>query len=401
MALNQRDAKMIAADTKKYLQVASYVESLIKNGRLSANERLPSDRELAKELKVTAVTVNKGLMLLARKNLIYRKVGSGSFVSDTAALDAGVPVGSGRIGMLLHSKCDAYGMYVVKAIHEAAGRHGIKLDTACANGFKQEALYAAGRLAEEGCCALIIPWIPYMEVSDVPGFLRQTPVPATVPVALPGFEDHCTETPEIAGQGDLEGAKSVCEYFHLLGERRIALLGPDNPNDIAMKNKLMGYTGYVSQTGLENLAALTGPSTQGMDSLAARWAEFKGRLAVVCYDDVHAMRFMTSMRKLGLSAPGDFRIIGTNDSKEAMFCDPPLSSLQADYARLGEISVKAAMAMAKGGRWRSATIVPNRLVVRESCGGVRSGCFDQVKAALAERGFQMDVKHQDNAVKEV
>jgi len=40
-----------------------------------------------------------------------------------------------------------------------------------------------------------------------------------------------------------------------------------------------------------------------MDQLAQRWKTFRGDLAIISYDDEHALRFMTAMHKIGLSAP--------------------------------------------------------------------------------------------------
>jgi DNA-binding LacI/PurR family transcriptional regulator len=108
-----------------------------------------------------------------------------------------------------------------------------------------------------------------------------------------------------------------------------------------------------------------------MDALAAKWAAFKGALAVVCYDDLFAVRFMTSMHKLGLSAPKDFRVVAWNDSPLAAFSDPPLTSLRPDYAYSGMKIVKCALAASEGKEWKSDVITPNTLVIRESCGGLK------------------------------
>ena len=356
---------------KKYLQVAAYVEEMIRKGKLAEGDRLPSDRALAESLNVTPVTVNKGLLMLAKKNLIFRKVGSGSFVSDPKKLLQGSQGrNESKIGMLIHARSDAYGMIVVRAVHRAAAAHQVKLRTACADGFGAAAVEAIEQLRAEDCASVIIPWAPYKQLSELAVFVSKCPVPITMPVLIPGLESHCIETPEIAGTGDIHIAKTTCDYFHRLGESRIAILGPDTAGDLAMKNKLGGYSEYVYKNGLDNLTAMVGPSVQEMDALAMRWSAFKGELAVFCYDDVHAVRFMTAMHKIGLSAPKDFRIIGDNDTEEAAFCDPPLSSGLPDYAQLGEINLKCALAMANGETWHSSQCVANMLVVRESCGGL-------------------------------
>ncbi|AGB41579.1 transcriptional regulator with HTH domain and aminotransferase domain [Halobacteroides halobius DSM 5150] len=64
-----------------YLQLYNQVRDLIKAGKLSPNTKLPPIRKLAKQLGVNNVTVVKGYDLLEEEELIYKKVGRGTFVA--------------------------------------------------------------------------------------------------------------------------------------------------------------------------------------------------------------------------------------------------------------------------------------------------------------------------------
>ncbi len=63
------------------------------------------------------------------------------------------------------------------------------------------------------------------------------------------------------------------------------------------KKRLSAYVCYASRENLPNLCGLVGPGAQAMDHLAERWKEYKGDLAIISYDDEHALRFMTAMHK--------------------------------------------------------------------------------------------------------
>ncbi len=65
----------------RYLQIAESLSREIGTGRLPAGDRLPSERELAADYKVTVVTLRKALAVLAERGLIDRKHGSGTYVT--------------------------------------------------------------------------------------------------------------------------------------------------------------------------------------------------------------------------------------------------------------------------------------------------------------------------------
>ena len=70
-------------DAKKYLyqQLYSQLKNLILTGELEVDTKLPPIRKLARELEVNNVTIVKAYDLLAEEDLVYKKVGSGTFVA--------------------------------------------------------------------------------------------------------------------------------------------------------------------------------------------------------------------------------------------------------------------------------------------------------------------------------
>lgn len=70
--------------TPIYEQLYKKVVELILKGELKPNDKLPSVRELAKDLGVNPNTVSKAFQLLERDKVIYSLVGRGSFVSNVS-----------------------------------------------------------------------------------------------------------------------------------------------------------------------------------------------------------------------------------------------------------------------------------------------------------------------------
>jgi len=65
-----------------YKQVTDQIKEAIASGDLKPNERLPSVRELAEALEVSAITVKRAYQDLESDGYILTRAGLGSFVSE-------------------------------------------------------------------------------------------------------------------------------------------------------------------------------------------------------------------------------------------------------------------------------------------------------------------------------
>lgn len=68
--------------TPAYRQIIQQVTSLIRNGELKPGAKLPTERELAAELKIARGTIKKAYESLAKDRVIETAQGRGSFVSS-------------------------------------------------------------------------------------------------------------------------------------------------------------------------------------------------------------------------------------------------------------------------------------------------------------------------------
>lgn len=87
-----------AEEGHKYRIIANLLEAEIQAGRLKANQRLPTVRELSEQLRVSATTVSGAYKFLTQRGLIESKVGSGTRVADfePEARVAAIPVSALR-----------------------------------------------------------------------------------------------------------------------------------------------------------------------------------------------------------------------------------------------------------------------------------------------------------------
>ncbi len=65
-----------------YKQVTDQIKNAIAAGDLQPNDKLPSIRELAEALKISAITVKRAYLDLENEGYIFSRAGMGSFVTE-------------------------------------------------------------------------------------------------------------------------------------------------------------------------------------------------------------------------------------------------------------------------------------------------------------------------------
>jgi len=65
-----------------YKQVSDQIKKLIINNDLKSNDKLPSVRELSKQLKISTITVKRSYSDLEQEGFIITRPGLGTFVSS-------------------------------------------------------------------------------------------------------------------------------------------------------------------------------------------------------------------------------------------------------------------------------------------------------------------------------
>jgi DNA-binding LacI/PurR family transcriptional regulator len=376
----------------KHHSIAAELRTVV--GSLAPMTRLPPERALAERFACSVLTVRKGLAHLVREGRILRRPGSGTFVAprssgvqEPVAPLRGEP-GVQRIGLLMQTDTGSYGHRVIQAVGQAAMAAKVSVSTAWVTAFKQGALEHAASMAKSGCTALVLPWFAHERTGEVADFVRACPLPVILPLLIPGLERNCFERPDRFGVTTLTGVEALCHYFRRLGYTRLALLGPDEPSDPLLQARLSAYTCFTHRAGLEATFGLIPASAEAADALATRWQQWCGNLAIISYDDTHALRLMTAMHKLGRSAPTDFAILGFNNIEASLTSDPPLSTVCQDYDYIGQALLESALALARGEVRQSATPPAPRLLVRASCGGAER-LDAALLAELAEHGLTL------------
>ncbi len=73
--------------TPLYLQLQQSIEDAVRKGALKADAALPGERDLAKQLGISRVTVRKAITGLVKKGVLVQRWGSGTFIAPQMRLE--------------------------------------------------------------------------------------------------------------------------------------------------------------------------------------------------------------------------------------------------------------------------------------------------------------------------
>ncbi len=349
----------------KYKRVEAELRQLVLT--LPVGSKLPAERDLAISYNCNFLTVRKSLKQLVDDGTIVRRIGSGTFVARKSS-EPNSPSGTDKnIGVLVVQEINAYANRLIQAIAHAGLEQQVHLRSSWIRDFSDQSLRVVEQLKSDGCVAVTLPWFPHQKIDEVRKFVLRSPLPISLPMPIPGLEKNSfVESGAFGGNSPTE---DLCQYYLGLGHKRLAFIGPDTTNDVFLQKVLTSFVCFTSRENLPSPSGLVSAGAPAMDKLAERWKSYRGDLAILSYDDEHAIRFMTAMHKIGLNAPDDYAIIGYNDTEASRYSDPPLSSVRQNFNYIGEWLLKSALALSKNRLCQSSQDPKLQLLVRSTCGG--------------------------------
>lgn len=135
----------------------------IQTNKYPVGSLLPSESELSKLYNVSRITSKKALEMLAAQNIIIRKPGKGSYVTekDRKELPETEIVRNVRhsrqlIGVIMDSFGDSYGYKILLGMEQECKQQGVSMILKCSYGSKEEETKSIEKLLSIGVDGIII-----------------------------------------------------------------------------------------------------------------------------------------------------------------------------------------------------------------------------------------------------
>ena len=171
---------------------------------------------------------------------------------------------------------------------------------------------------------------------------------------------------------NVEGAREIVEHLIVHhARRRIAYLaGPEGNEDSAQR--LNGYRQALEAHGLAWDPHLVEPADYNNHMARAvveRWlldgVQFD---AIFAADDEAAAGAMLALRQAGCNVPDDVAVVGFDDLAFSHLLTPPLTTVGASVEESGIMAGRLLIAQIRDEEVPKLTVLPTKLVIRQSCG---------------------------------
>jgi len=176
------------------------------------------------------------------------------------------------------------------------------------------------------------------------------------------------------GATNWSGAKAATDHLLDLGHRRVAWIGgPSKGGPLA--ERFHGYRAALEEAGMRQRTQHErhGDFTFDFGRAAAEYllALPERPTAIMCGNDEIAIGAMHAARAAGLVVPDDLSVVGFDDTTQAAWTTPQLTTVRQPLADMGRMSVSMILAASRGLAPESPHIqLATGLTLRESTGPV-------------------------------
>lgn len=355
-----------------YRLVQENVRQRILTGEWAAGAKIPSERELEKDLQISRLTVSKGLSHLVAEGLLVRRRGLGTYVSDPSG---GVATGRKLVKFISPVGRDegrpSVRHGILEGMYEALASQGFHVGV----DFYRRAIEQVYRLKQDSDpshAGFVIWYEAGNENLDELMRLRKDGYPFVLVDAHPMdlAADH-------TATDNGHGGRAVVEYLADLGHKRIGYVSRATHRS-SLRDRQAGFLQGLLGRGLpfdsSSVVTLKGWGEEALLEVPAAIDAFltlpnRPTALFFCNDDL-AFAAMDYLQSRGVRVPEDMSIVGFDDVDRAAYNTIPLTTVHQDFFEMGKASAEILLRRLTGhaeGRPMQVLVRP-RLVERLSSG---------------------------------
>jgi LacI family transcriptional regulator len=264
-----------------------------------------------------------------------------------------------------------YIMNVLQGVLAAATDRDLDLLTRLAPDRKARTQRAAARnwvAAQHASGAVAVIGLTLSE----PDALLDAAADANLPFVMVDPIDTAHHRMVSVGSSNWAGARELVDHLIALGHRRIAWVGGPDASTAA-RDRFYGYQAALDTAGITVDPRLVRSGHFSVEEGARHAQEIltmaEAPTAVMAADDELAVGVLATAHELGLRVPDDLSVTGFDDTPQAAWTTPPLTTVHQHLADMGRMAVQTAITMADGERHTSRHVeLATSLTIRATTG---------------------------------
>jgi DNA-binding LacI/PurR family transcriptional regulator len=370
-----------------YEQLYGYIIEEIKQGRLKSGDRVPSEKELAEQFKVSRITSKKALEKLMQTNVIERVRGKGSFVAQPApdqsrlqnrlsdVIEQCHPSRQQRlIGLILPDFSESYGLSLVYAIERRCAETHTYMLLKRTYGSREEEERAIQACLQIGVDGLIIfPVHGEFYNADLLRLVLNNFPLVLIDRYLKGIA-ACTVRTD-----NQRAAHTLTMYLLERGHTEIAFLSPPPEHTSTIEERIEGYTAALAEHGLRANYWLTSlrstlPTSFHGDNIRRDQEHIRAFIEqhpqltafVACEHNI-ALNLEYVLSSMNKHVPEDYAIV-CFDAPHIPFGTPRFTHIQQDEVTMGDTAVDLLWAKIAGEDVQMHHVIDFRLLPGRSTG---------------------------------
>ncbi|MCS6776280.1 MAG: LacI family DNA-binding transcriptional regulator [Chloroherpetonaceae bacterium] len=304
--------------------------------------RLPSERDLQQQYRVSRPTISKALTALAAEGKLLKMQGSGNYVIQSGSFR---PHGSSRsIGFIGPISGAVLVQSAFRGIDRVAHRRGYCVLMGNAGNNVQREEQTARQLLASGAQGLIIYPVARTDEEHRYDYLiyKQFDVPVILIDVCTPEQGH---TQVIFDNRRLGYA--MTEWLIQQGHRRIGILfQSENTRHGPLINRMRGYREALAHHNIPFVPALVCQTTSIRQDApfeqVDRWLSMPDPpTAILATDDLRAAALIEYLQARGVRVPQDICVTGFDNREETRRFWPLIATSQPDFEHMGEIACHA------------------------------------------------------------
>jgi GntR family transcriptional regulator of arabinose operon len=357
--------------TPKYRQVYEDLHSAIMTGALQRGERLPSEAELGKRYNTSRITIAKAVHELQLQGLVSRRPGSGTHVLAPTSSRGHV------FGLLIP---DLGRTEIFEPICHGMMRSPLSKPHSLLWGHSMGEAAQKEKEAEHLCHKYISQKVSGVFFAPLEFTPEKDAVNRRITSALDreGIQivllDRCYTPYPMRSKYDLVGIDNrrvgfvITQHLLLHGAKRIAFVAkPLSASTVV--GRIAGYREALFAHGVHLQQDLVCRGDPEDPHFIQRLLKQSRPDAIVCANDVTAIKVMEGLASYGVRVPEEIRIVGVDDVKYASLLPVPLTTQHQNCAEIGAMAIATMLQrLEKPDHPTRDILLQTKTVIRRSCG---------------------------------